>query len=91
MLHDVSSPFPLHDADRYDIDREGSREVIQELGIPEPHTPNNDSWARLPMRITTSAASGITLELGPYDFSGQDFLALEHAVNEMRAILDGYH
>lgn len=88
MLHDASSPFPLHDADRSESDDVAWRAVIQELGISEPYTPDNDSWARVPLRISHNTGAGIVLEVGPYEFSDHDFLALEHAVREMRWILD---
>lgn len=88
MLRDVSSPFPLHDADRSSSDEATFREVIQELGIPEPYTPETDSWARVPLRISHNAGAGFVFEVGPYDFSDHDFLALEHAVREMRWLLD---
>lgn len=88
MLRDVSSPFPLHDADRSDSDDMSERDVIQELGIPEPYTPDNDSFARVPLRMSHNTAAGFVLEVGPYDFSGYDFLALEHAVHELRWLLN---
>lgn len=88
MLRDMSSPFPLHDADRSDNDEVAFRDVIQELGIPEPYTPDTDSWARVPLRISHNTGAGFVLEVGPYDFSDHDFLALEHAVRELRWLLD---
>lgn len=88
MLRDASSPFPLHDADRSDSDEVAGRDVVQELGVSEPYTPDNDSWARVPVRISHSMLAGIVLEVGPYDFSEDDFLALENAVREMRWLLD---
>lgn len=88
MLRDVSSPFPMHDADRSDNDEAAFRDVIQELGIPEPYTPGTDSWARVPLRISHNTGAGFVLEVDPYDFSDHDFLALEHAVREMRWLLD---
>lgn len=88
MLRDASSPFPLHDADRRNADDVVYREVIQELGVPEPYTPDSDSWARVPLRISHNAGAGFVLEVGPYDFSSQDFQALEHAVHELRWLID---
>lgn len=88
MLRNVSSPFPLHDTDRATTSETTTRNVIQELGIPEPYTPENDSYARVPIRASHNQAAGYVLEIGPYDFSGHDFLALEHAVKELRWIIN---
>ena len=88
MLRDVSSPFPLHDANRSETDDMTDRDVIQELGTPEPYTPDSDSFARVPLRISHNTGAGFVLEVGPYDFAGHDFLALEHAVHELRSLLN---
>jgi len=84
-MHDVSSTFNLHDSRR---DLSENREVIAEYGIPEPYVPDEDSWARVPLRLTHNQAAGFVLELGIYDFSDADFDALEHAVREVRAFKD---
>lgn len=88
MLRDMSSPFPLHDADRSDSDELGIREVLAEMGVPEPYTPDSDFYARVPLRATHSMAAGYVLEVGPYDFSEQDFFQLEQAVREVRWLID---
>ena len=87
VLRDVSG-FPLEDADRSGVDEWSMREIITDHGMAEPSKPEMDSFVRVPVRVSHNAGSGFTLEVGPYDFSGEDFALLEKAVTEMRRDLD---
>lgn len=87
-MKDVSHQYPMHDVDRDGDELAIGRMLVQSLGVTEPRTPANDSWVRVPLRITHNTGDGFVLEVGPYDFTGTDFEAVEHAVKEMRWLLD---
>ena len=70
------------DGDRSTIDDIGGRTILDECGALQPHIDEIDAYCTLPLRITHNALSGITLEIGPFNFSGRDIQAL-------RAALDG--
>lgn len=86
-LRDVSG-FPLEDADRSADDEWSMREVITDHGMAEPAKPSSDSFVRVPVRVSHNAGSGFTLEVGPYDFSDDEFLLVEKAVMEIRRNLN---
>lgn len=85
-MRDVSHEFPLRDGRRSDDGDVVGREVIQELGIPEPYVMDTDSYVRTPLRISHNMSAGFVLEVGDLDFSDEDFNALAHAVDEMRML-----
>lgn len=87
-MKDVSHRFPLRDG-RTTADGDVlGRDVIYELGIPEPYVMATDSYVRTPLRVSHNGAAGFVLEVGDLDFSDSDFDALENAVKEMRRIIN---
>lgn len=72
--------FPILDADRSFADREYNRHVIAETGFTEPYIGETDDWVTMPLRVVVDAASGVHIELGPYDLGIADIRALQGAI-----------
>ncbi|OBH20800.1 hypothetical protein [Mycolicibacter sinensis] len=78
--------FPILDADRSHDDAEYGRQVIVECGYVEPRISETDDWCSLPIRVITDQASGLHIELGPYDLDAADIRDLAgalHAYNQL--------
>lgn len=89
-LRDVSS-WPIHDAKRDYADGDLNRNVFDDYGMATPCTPEDDNFARVPIRVSHNEGSGITVEVGPYDFGeGEDFRRLEAAVAKARTYMERY-
>lgn len=80
MLNDPAT-FPVIDADRSESNRQAGRQVFEEFGNTEPYTPDNDLWAKVPVRLSHDQGSGPVVEIGKFDFSSKsDIAVLKRAI-----------
>lgn len=78
--------FPILDAPRDSATADLMRELIDESLDPiEPHVDETDSTITMPLRIAHNAATGIYIELGPYDLDDRDIKRLREALRRYDA------
>lgn len=76
----TTSQFPVLDDDRRGSTAELGRVVLADLGAVEPHIDELDCYCVLPIRLAHNAASGLHLELGPYDLDPNDIERIRRAI-----------
>jgi hypothetical protein len=73
--------FPVLDSPR-DSEYDHGRVTLAEHGAIEPYVPETDNYCALPLRVTHSPTSGVTIELGPYNLDHQDIARLRDALRQ---------
>lgn len=73
--------FPILDSPYTTATAELGRTILDTFGYLEPHIDETDTRCALPIRLVHNQATGLTIELGPYELEPTDINRLRQAIH----------